>query len=262
MSDTIGSVKAVIQDKTRIPPEQQSLSLADEQLEDGRTLLVLSQSGMQIFIKTLTGGTVTLDAEMPDTIRRVKAMIRDRKGVTTDLQRLSLMGKHHEDDETLSDCGIRKESTLYLMLRLRGGMQSVGGSDSAQSCPFPVDTDDGRTSSARADGSPWVNSLAQDCRQQGRGNHGSKSSVATDDTWQNPFETLTETTQTKSTKRKRRGSTNSEHTHLQSSKFGVERSRWKTRTKPTRISSLRWNRWNRSSGTWCKLFTCGVTVSP
>ena len=224
-SDTIGSVKAAIQDKTRIPLEQQSLRLTDEQLEDGRTLLdhniqngsilhlvLLSQSGMQIFIKTLTGDTVTLDAEVSDTISRVKAMIRVRKGVPTDLQRLSFMGKQLEDDETLSDCSIRKESTLHLMLRLRGDMQSFGGSDSVLPCPFPVDTDDGKISSARADGSPWVNPFAQDCRQQGRGNHGSKSSVATDDTWQNPFETLAETTQTKGTKRKRRGATNSEHT--------------------------------------------------
>ena len=80
---------------------------------------------MRIFIVTLTGRSITMEVDPQDKVTSVKVKIQDREGVQPDEQRLLFQGKQLEDNYTLDDYQIEKNSTLHLVIRLRGGMQPI-----------------------------------------------------------------------------------------------------------------------------------------
>jgi len=79
------------------------------------------RGGMQLFVKTLTGKTVSIDVEEGESIEEVKAKIAEKEGIPPEQQRLIFGGQQLQDAKTLDDYDVGDDATLHLVLRLRGG---------------------------------------------------------------------------------------------------------------------------------------------
>ncbi|OEU12432.1 ubiquitin-domain-containing protein [Fragilariopsis cylindrus CCMP1102] len=132
--ESIEDVKAKIAEKEGIPVEQQRLIFGGQQLQDSKTIddydmgddatlhLVLRlRGGMQLFVKTLTGKTVSIEVEEGESIEDVKAKIAEKEGIPVEQQRLIFGGQQLQDSKTIDDYDMGDDATLHLVLRLRGG---------------------------------------------------------------------------------------------------------------------------------------------
>ncbi len=84
---------------------------------------------MRIFVKTLTGQILSLEAEPGDSVESLKEQVQQMEGVHPDLQRLVFNGRQLESEKTLESSNLLNESIIHLSLRLRGGMQRPSGED-------------------------------------------------------------------------------------------------------------------------------------
>ena len=129
----IENVKKLVAAKAGLPVAQQNFLFAGVQLDDNKDLeeygiveesmlylVPLLEGGMQIFIKTLTGKTLAIDADLKWKVKDLKAQIHTKEGMKVEQQKLVYGGRALADEQTLQSYNITKESTLHVIFVLKG----------------------------------------------------------------------------------------------------------------------------------------------
>lgn len=124
---------AVMVESARLPFTTKQISTVNSQLHNAgsngvvvgnnkfSSVLTIPRGGMQLFVKTLTGKTVSIEVEEGESIEDVKAKIAEKEGIPPEQQRLIFGGQQLQDSKTIDDYDVGDDATLHLVLRLRGG---------------------------------------------------------------------------------------------------------------------------------------------
>jgi len=131
-TDTVANIKAGISDKTAIPTTNQELIFASSQMDDHRALcdygirsestVILRLKGyVQLFIKALNGKTTIIRVPYGSKVKHIKEEIKQKEGIAVEEQRLIYGAVQLDDDERLHDKNVQNNSTIHLVVRLKGG---------------------------------------------------------------------------------------------------------------------------------------------
>jgi len=132
-TDTVANIKAGISDKTAIPTINQELIFASSQMDDQRALcdygirsestVILRFKGyVQLFIKALNGKTTIVKVPYGSKVKHIKEEIKQKEGIAVEEQRLIYGAVQLDDDERLHDKNVQNNSTIHLVVRLKGGL--------------------------------------------------------------------------------------------------------------------------------------------
>ncbi|CAD8208339.1 unnamed protein product [Paramecium octaurelia] len=136
-SDNIRMVKLKIQESEGIPFNQQRILMETSELDDNKTLSLLIENntilklllrlkgGGQVFVKAMSGKTITITTEYDKTIGELKKMIYEKIGIPPQQQKLIFAGKVLDDSKKMEDYNIQKESTIHMTERLKGGVSDI-----------------------------------------------------------------------------------------------------------------------------------------